>query len=159
MSDLSAILVSGTTTTNCEPIAVTADHQQRMFVNSSFKTRPFHYRRNVTQYRRNVTQYLRNVTQYLHNLKRLRFKTLFADHRCLCLLHVLSPPSVPKCRNCTVQFRNWIPVSKVVSNHVISNLYGAFSKLRKFANCTQHTADTPIMRHSKNICFVYAMQH
>ena len=36
------------------------------------------------------------------------------------------------------QFRNWIPVSKLVCNFAISNLRSAISKLRKFANCAEH---------------------
>ena len=37
-----------------------------------------------------------------------------------------------------MQFRNRLPISKLVSNFTISNLRSAISKLRKFANCTEH---------------------
>ena len=72
-----------------------------------------------------------------------------ADNWCLCLLHsssinLVSPPSIPKFSNCTAQFRNRIPVSKLVCNFTTSNLRSAVSKLRKFANCAEHIHQTKV---------------
>ena len=51
---------------------------------------------------------------------------------------VSSTKQFQECAISATQFRNQIPVSKLVSNFAISNLRSVISKLRKFANCTEH---------------------
>ena len=77
-----------------------------------------------------------------HNVLCSMLQNAVADNWCLCLLHssvhTVSPLSILKFRNCTVQFRNRIPLSKLVCNFTISNLQSTILKLGKFANSAEH---------------------
>ena len=74
------------------------------------------------------------------------FQNAVADNQCLCLLHMVSPPSAPKFRSTILKLR--CTSSKLVSNYAISNLHSAILNLRKFANCAEHTCIYAVHVHS-----------
>ena len=73
-----------------------------------------------------------------HNTLAECFKTLSLIIDVSSSVHAISLLSIQKFRNCAAQFRNRIPLSKLVCNFVLSNLRSTILKLRKFANCTEH---------------------